>query len=100
MASVVFSSPEVATVGLSEESAKEQCQQVDVFTSQFVYVLPLFQHSVCPVMDLLWGSMNCTTLCNIVHVTPNSHAQAPACVELWTAEREWLLALASSTLPR
>eukprot|EP00884_Botryococcus_braunii_P001762 jgi/Botrbrau1/11587/Bobra.247_1s0008.1 len=36
VASVVFSSPEVATVGLSEETARETCQAVDVFTSQFV----------------------------------------------------------------
>lgn len=36
VASVVFSSPEVATVGLSEEAARDQFPDVDVFSSEFV----------------------------------------------------------------
>lgn len=36
VASVVFSSPEVATVGLSEEAARDQHPDVDVFSSEFV----------------------------------------------------------------
>jgi pyruvate/2-oxoglutarate dehydrogenase complex dihydrolipoamide dehydrogenase (E3) component len=38
VASVVFSSPELATVGLSEEAAVEKHKDVDIFTSKFTCV--------------------------------------------------------------
>lgn len=47
VASVVFSSPQVAQVGVNEDKAVEQYGDVDVFTSTFSCVpscLPTFPH--------------------------------------------------------
>lgn len=61
IASAVFSSPPIATVGLTEEEAIEQHKNVDIYTSSFKYgppcscAFPLFTRGCLPCMHTSSG---------------------------------------------
>ena len=68
VASVVFSSPQVAQVGINEDKAVEEYGDVDIFTSTFSWVIVGF---VCTTFHCLEGKGTLPSL---------KHCLNPVCV--------------------